>query len=59
MSSVYKIYATVLAGRLRKEVEEKNILPDNQTGFKKGIGTTDNIYTLNYLINRQLVKRRG
>jgi len=48
-----------LARRLRKEVEEKNILPGNQIGFRKGMGTMDNIYTLNYLINRQLVKREG
>jgi len=34
-------------------------VPDNQTGFRKRMGMVDNIYVLNYLINRQLGKRRG
>jgi len=36
MSLVYKIYATVLAERISEEVEEKGILADNQTSFRKG-----------------------
>jgi len=35
MPMVYKIYATVL-GRIGEEVEEKGILAENQTGFRKG-----------------------
>lgn len=53
MPSMYKIYTAILAERVRKEVEAKNIIPDNQTGFRKGMGTIDQIYALNYLINRQ------
>lgn len=41
-----------LTDRLMKEIGEKGLLPPNQTGFRKGKGTIDNIYTLNYLINR-------
>lgn len=59
MPSMYKIYTAILAERVRKEVEAKNIIPDNQTGFRKGMGTIDQIYALNYLINRQLVKEKG
>jgi len=59
MTSAYKIYVTILAGRIRAEVEEKGIMPANQTGFRKGMGTMDNIFTLNYLINKQLAKRKG
>lgn len=59
MSSNYKIYAITLAERLRREVEEKGIVPQNQTGFRKGMGTIDNIYVLDYLINRQLGKKKG
>ncbi|XP_071577718.1 uncharacterized protein [Temnothorax nylanderi] len=57
--TAYKVYAAVLAERLRKEVEEKGLLPPNQTGFRKGVGTTDNIYVLNYLINRQVNRKKG
>lgn len=35
-------------------MERKAILPPNQTGFKRRMDTTDNIYLLNYLINRQI-----
>ncbi|CAK9832677.1 Retrovirus-related Pol polyprotein from type-1 retrotransposable element R2 (Fragment) [Anthophora retusa] len=57
--TAYRIYAAVLAGRLMKEIEEKEMIPPNQTGFRKGVGTIDNIYVLNYLINRQIAKKRG
>lgn len=46
--TLYKVYTSVLADRLNREVKE------NQTGFRKGFGTLDNIYVLNYLINRQI-----
>jgi len=59
MPAVYKIYAMILAERLRKEVEEKGIIPKNQAGFRKGLGAIDNIYVLNYLVNRQLGRKRG
>lgn len=38
MSSLYKIYATVLSERLRKEIEDKGIISPNQTGFTKRNG---------------------
>ncbi|XP_011883686.1 PREDICTED: RNA-directed DNA polymerase from mobile element jockey-like, partial [Vollenhovia emeryi] len=58
MPTLYKIYASVLADRLRDEIKEKEILSPTQTGFRKGMGTIDSVYVLNYLINRQL-KRKG
>jgi len=59
MTSAYKTYVTILAGRIREEVEERRIMPTNQAGFRKGMGTMNNIFTLNYLINKQLSKRKG
>lgn len=47
MRTLYKLYTAVLTKRLRKDIEEEGILPANQTGFKKGLGTMDNIFTLN------------
>ena len=55
--TAYKIYASVLAERLRLEVEEKMILPPSQAGFRRGVGCVDHIYTLNYLINRQVGRK--
>lgn len=59
MTSIYKIYVSILAERLREDIETKGIIPQNQTGFRKGMGTIDNIYILNYLINRQIEKKGG
>ena len=48
--SLYKIYTSVLAEILAKEMERKKILSKGQTGFRKKLGTIDNTYTLNYII---------
>ena len=55
----YKIYAEVLRRRLEEQLEEKGSIPYNQTGFRKGMGTIDNTYTLNYLVNRNLGMKKG
>ena len=57
--SLYKVYTAELAERLRKEVEEKGMIPPNQAGFRKGMGTVDNVYVLNYFINRQVSRKGG
>lgn len=57
MPTLYKIYPAMLAERLRENVGRKKIVPYNQKGFKKGMGTIDNIYVLNYLVNRQIEKK--
>lgn len=57
MPTLYKIYAAVLKGRLREEVKGKGMIPPGQSGFRKEMGTIDNIYVLNYVMNRQLRKK--
>lgn len=59
MSTLSKVYAKVLAERLRKEVKEKGIMSRFQTRFRKGLGTMNNICVLNYLINRELGRKKG
>lgn len=56
--SAYKVYAAVLAEKLREEIESKVILPPSQAGFKKGIGTLDHIYVLNHLINKKMAEEK-
>ncbi|XP_077255652.1 uncharacterized protein LOC143893811 [Temnothorax americanus] len=43
----------------KKEIKMKKLIPDNQAGFRKGMGTMDQIFALNYLVNRQLGKKKG
>ncbi|XP_070525969.1 axoneme-associated protein mst101(2)-like [Cardiocondyla obscurior] len=57
--TAYKVYASVLAERLKKDVEEKRILPQSQAGFRKDMGTVDQIYVLNYLINKKIEEKEG
>lgn len=35
-------------------MERKVIIPRTQTGFRKEMGIMDNIYVLNYVVNRQI-----
>lgn len=58
MTAFYKIYLMVLAERVRKDCEGKGVIPQNQTDFRKGMVTLDNIYVLNYLVNKQLERGR-
>lgn len=48
----------MLTERLKEEMEEKSMVPQSQTGFRKGMEVIDNIYVLNFLVNRQLKKER-
>ncbi|XP_043271213.1 golgin subfamily A member 6-like protein 1 [Venturia canescens] len=57
--TAYKVCVGMLAERLRKEVEEKGMMPCSQAGFREGMGTMDNVYVLNYMINREITERRG
>lgn len=59
MPSLYKVYMSVLGERLKEEMEEKKIISPNQTGFRKGMVTMDNIYMLKYLINKRLGRKKG
>jgi len=59
MSTLYKIYTAVLANKLRLEVKEKGLISSNQIGFRKGMRTANNIFVLNYLINRQIARKGG
>lgn len=58
MLTTYKVYAMVLAKILRREVEEKGMLSEDQARFRKkrGRGVIDNIYTLNYVVEREIAK---
>ena len=59
MPSLYKIYTTVLARRLEEEVEGKGMIPQNQTGFRNGLETVENMCVLNYLADRQVARKHG
>lgn len=57
MPSFYKVYGMILGERL-EEVKGGRI-SQNQTGFRKGMRTMDNVYVLNYLVSTELNKKKG
>lgn len=56
MYALYKVYTTVLAERLSKEIETKGLIPPNQTGFRRDGG--DREYLQNYLVIGQLGEKK-
>ncbi|KAH0816889.1 hypothetical protein GEV33_005903 [Tenebrio molitor] len=59
LNTGYKLYASVLSERMKREIEEKGVLPDSQAGFRKGRGTEDNVYILDHLARNELRKKGG
>lgn len=59
MMTLYKVYTLILAERLEEVVEKKGLFPANHIKYRKGMGALDNVYVVNYLINRQLSRKRG
>ncbi|KMQ92547.1 flagellar attachment zone protein 1-like protein [Lasius niger] len=56
MDTAYKIYANILNVRL-KEATEK-IFEEGQFGFIAGRGTIDAIYALNFVVNKEIAKKK-
>jgi hypothetical protein len=46
---------------MKREIEEKQVIPDNQARFRKGGGTMDNVrvYILDNLTKNELKKKGG
>lgn len=57
MDIAYEIYASILNEKSIKAVDNK--LHETQFGFGIGRGTTDAVYVLNYIINKELSEKGG
>jgi hypothetical protein len=55
LSIVSKVYTSVLNNRLKQWSEENNIITDAQEGFRKGRSTTNHIFSLHALIEKQFL----
>jgi hypothetical protein len=55
LSTVSKVYTSVLNNRLKQWSEENNIITDAQEGFRKGRSTTNHIFSLHALIEKQFL----
>lgn len=48
--TVYKVYVEILKSRLEEVVEMKKLVPESQSGFRKGRSAIDNIFALNHIV---------
>jgi hypothetical protein len=44
---------------MKREIEEKGVLPNSQAEFRKESGTMDNVYILDHLTRNELRKKGG
>ena len=58
-SCLGKLFNRLLQKRLDNFLENNNLLSPNQTGFRKGFRTTDNIFILKTVINKYLNRCNG
>ena len=54
VSSISKLFTTIINTRLSKYADIAEIIPNIQTGFRKGYSTLDNIFCLHVLIDIHL-----
>lgn len=57
MDVAYKIYISILNDKMKKMAEKR--MEEGQFGFRTRRRTTDAIFTLNYIVNRELSKNKG
>lgn len=48
--TAYKVYVEILKSRLEEVVEMKKLIPESQSGFRKGRSAIDNIFALNHIV---------
>ena len=58
-NAAHKLLANIVQERLRKFLEDNNLLPDTQSGFREGRSTIDSLYILNSIINKTLERKGG
>ncbi|UYV71222.1 hypothetical protein LAZ67_8002258 [Cordylochernes scorpioides] len=58
-SNISKLFTTILRNRLNNWIEKREIILENQAGFRKNRSCTDHILLLNSLIQLSLRRKRG
>ena len=54
-----KIFINILTIRLTDWAETHQVIDESQAGFRKGYGTTDNIFSLHALVQKYLCRKKG
>ena len=59
VNAIYKLVATILNTKLNTFVEENEVIPDTQNGFRSGRSTVDNLYILDKCVKNKLRSTGG
>ncbi len=59
LSTVYKLYASVLNNRLVTYLDKENIYAEEQNGFRKKRSCTDHVYTLSTILRNRIAQRQS
>lgn len=59
LNIISKLYSTVINNRLSQFCEDTDSIPEAQAGFRKGYSTTDNVFSLQSLVQKYLTKKGG
>lgn len=58
MNTMAKVFGIVINEKLKAWIETQKVLGEEQSGFRKGRGGLENIYTLKEIIERNRLQRR-
>lgn len=59
VNCITKVFTNVLTNRIAHWVEQENLLPEFQSGFRKQRSCVDNIFVLNTLVQNRLSLKGG
>ena len=59
LNIISKLYSIIINNRLNHFCEENDSIPEAQAGFRKGYSTTDNIFSLQAMVQKYLTKHGG
>ncbi|RUM94525.1 MAG: hypothetical protein DSZ28_02740, partial [Thiothrix sp.] len=57
-SILSKVFMHIVQSRLQKFVEKRGIIVEEQSGFRKGYSTVDNVFVLHGIIDKYLSRRK-
>lgn len=57
--AILKIFCNLLLTRLNKVIKHKNLLSENQAGFREGYSTNDHIFTLTSMVKIYQAKKKS
>jgi len=58
LSCIGKLFTLVLNDRVKLFLEDRNLLGEEQAGFRNGYSTIDHVFTLNFIVNLYLQKKK-